>query len=219
MRTLSVLKWVPPFARGSVKEFRVRWALEEAGLPYEEKVLTPEDQNAPGYRAVQPFGQVPVVEEDGFEMFESGAIVLRIAEKCEALMPADAQGRALTMQWVFAALTSVQPAVAEVAALDFFYPQEEWAKLRRPSAEEFLQRRLGQISGRLEGREWLEDRFTAGDLMMVTVLRDLRHRDFIAKMPVLDAYVKRAEARPAFKKALADHMALYAEAAKAEAAE
>ena len=218
MRKLSVLKWVPPFARGSVKEFRVRWALEEAGLPYEERVLTPEDRDAADYRAVQPFGQVPVLEEDGFEMFESGAILLRIAEKAEALMPRDAQGRARTMQWVFAAVASIQPAVDQVTALDFFYPEEEWAKLRRPSAEEFLMHRLGLLSGRLEGREWLEDRFTAGDLMMVTVLRDLRHRDFMAKMPVLDAYVKRAEARPAFRKALADHMALYAEAAKAEAA-
>ena len=219
MVRFSVLKWVPPFARGSVKEFRVRWALEEAGLPYEEEVLTPEDQASAVYRERQIFGQVPVLEDDGFEMFESGAIVLHLAEKHEVLMPHDEQGRARTMQWVLAALTSIQPAVAEVAALDFFYPQEEWAKLRRPSAEEFLQRRLGQISGRLEGREWLEDRFTAGDLMMVTVLRDLRHRDFISKFPPLEAYVKRAEARPAFQRALADHMALYAEAAKAEAAE
>lgn len=218
MRKLNVLKWVPPFARGSVKEFRVRWALEEAGLPYEERVLTPEDRDAADYRAVQPFGQVPVLEEDGFEMFESGAIMLRIAEKAEALMPRDERSRARTMQWVFAAVASIQPAVDQVTALDFFYPEEEWAKLRRPSAEEFLMHRLGLLSGRLEGREWLEDRFTAGDLMMVTVLRDLRHRDFMAKMPVLDAYVKRAEARPAFRKALADHMALYAEAAKAEAA-
>jgi glutathione S-transferase len=218
MIRISVLKWVPPFARGSVKEFRVRWALTEAGLPYEERVLAPEDQDAARYRAVQPFGQVPVLEEDGFEMFESGAIVLHLAEKHEVLMPRDEQGRARTMQWVLAAQTSVQPAVAEVTALDFFYPDEEWAKMRRPGAEEFLMRRLGQLSGRLEGREWLEDRFTAGDLMMVTVLRDLRHRDFVSKFPPLEAYVKRAEARPAFKKALGDHMALYAEAAKAEAA-
>ena len=110
MIRLSVLKWVPPFARGSVKEFRVRWALEEAGLAYEERVLAPEDQDAAADRAVQPFGQVPVLEEDGFAMFESGAIVLRIAEKSDALMPADEKGRARTMQWVFAALTSVQPA-------------------------------------------------------------------------------------------------------------
>jgi glutathione S-transferase len=106
MIRLSVLKWVPPFARGSVKEFRVRWALEEAGLAYEERVLAPEDQAAAAYRAVQPFGQVPVLEEDGFAMFESGAIMLRIAEKSDALMPADEKGRARTMQWVFAALTS-----------------------------------------------------------------------------------------------------------------
>lgn len=219
MIRFSVLKWVPPFARGSVKEFRVRWALEEAGFPYEEEVLTPEDQEAPAYRARQIFGQVPAYEEDGLAMSESGAILLHIAEKAEALMPADAQGRASAVQWVFAAVTSVQPAIDQVTALDFFYANEEWAKLRRPSAEEFLKRRLGALAKRLEGREWLEDRFTAGDLMMVTVLRDLRHTDILAGFPPLAAYVSRAEARPAFKKALADHMALYAEAAKAEAAE
>ena len=218
MIQLSVLKWVPPFARGSVKEYRVRWALEEAGLAYTENVLTPEDQDAADYRAVQPFGQVPVYEEDGFVLFESGAIVLHIAEKSEALMPRDAQGRARAMQWMLAAQTSVQPAVDAVTALDFFYGDEEWAKLRRPGAEAFLRRRLGQLAGRLEGREWLEDRFTMGDLMMVTVLRDLRHRDFVAEFPALAAYVKRAEARPAFQRALSDHLALYAEAEKAEAA-
>ncbi|ABS62589.1 Glutathione S-transferase domain [Parvibaculum lavamentivorans DS-1] len=219
MRTLSVLKWVPPFARGSVKEFRVRWALEEAGLPYEERVLTPADQDAADYRALQPFGQVPVLEEDGFELFESGAIVLRIAEKSEVLLPRDERTRAKAIQWMFAAQTSVQPSIDQVTALDFFYPEEEWAKLRRPGAEDFLKRRLGQLAGRLEGREWLEDRFTAGDLMMATVLRDLRHRDFLSGFPALAGYVKRCEARPAFQRALADHMALYAEAAKAEAAE
>ena len=219
MRKISVLKWVPPFARGSVKELRVRWALEEAGLPYEEEVLTPEDQDAASYRARQPFGQVPAYEDGEVSMFESGAIVLHIAEKSDALMPRDAQGHARTMQWMFAALTSIQPAVADVTALDFFYPQEEWATMRRPGAEEFLRRRLGQLAGCLEGREWLEDRFTAGDLMMVTVLRDLRHRDFIGEFPALDAYVKRGQARPAFQRALAAHMALYADAAKAEAAE
>lgn len=219
MRKISVLKWVPPFARGSVKELRVRWALEEAGLPYEEEVLAPKDQDAASYRARQPFGQVPAYEDGEISMFESGAIVLHIAEKSDALMPRDAKGRARTMQWMFAAQTSVQPAIDAVTALDFFYPQEEWAKLRRPGAEEFLTRRLGQLSGCLEGREWLEDRFTAGDLLMTTVLRDLRHRDFLREFPPLDAYVKRAEARPAFERALAAHMALYAEAAKAEAAE
>lgn len=218
MRKLSVLKWVPPFARGSVKEFRVRWALEEAGLAYEEQVLTPEDQDAAAYRAVQPFGQVPVLNEDGFEMFESGAIVLRIAEKSEALMPRDEHGRARAIQWVFAAVTSVQSSIDDVTALDFFHAEEEWATLRRPGAEAFLMRRLGQLAGRLDGRDWLEDRFTAGDLMMATVLRDLRHRNFVAGFPSLDGYLKRCEARPAFGKALADHMALYAEAAKAEAA-
>lgn len=211
MRKLSVLKWVPPFARGSVKEFRVRWALEEAGLPYEEEVLAPEDQDAASYRAVQPFGQVPVLEEDGFAMFESGAIVLTIAEKSEALMPRDDKGRARTMQWMFAAQTSVQPAIDAVTALDFFYPEEEWAKMRRPGAEEFLMRRLGQVSGRLEGREWLEDRFTAGDLMMVTVLRRIEGSALLARYPTLTAYIARGEARPAFQRAFAAQLAVFEE--------
>lgn len=216
MIKFSSFEWVPDFARGYVKEFRVRWALEEAGLRYDEMCLSMDDKVSPAYLKKQPFAQVPCYEDGEVSMFESGAILLRIAEQSEALMPRDAQGRARTMSWVFAALNSVEPAVSAVTHIDLFYKDEEWAKLRRPSAVEFLQLRLRQLAGWLGDREWLEDRFTAGDLMMTTVLREVRQEDVLAQFQTLRAYRARGEARPAFQKAMRDHLALYANADAAE---
>lgn len=147
-------------------------------------------------------------------MFESGAIVLRIAEQSEALMPRDAQGRARTMSWVFAALNSVEPEVAHLAAIDLFHEGEEWARLRRPGAVENVLHRLRQLAGWLGDRDYLEDRFTAGDLMMTTVLREVRQEEVLVQFPTLRAYRERCEARPAFRQALADHLAIYAQAAE-----
>ncbi|MBX3509390.1 MAG: glutathione S-transferase family protein [Parvibaculum sp.] len=212
MNRFSSFDWVPDFARGHVKEFRVRWALEEAGLPYSEMCISQDDKIAPAYLRKQPFGQVPCYDDGEVAMFESGAILLHIAEKSEVLMPRDPQGRARTMSWVFAALNSVEPAVSAVTHIDLFYKDEEWAKLRRPGAVEFLLLRLRQLAGWLGDREWLEDRFTAGDLMMTTVLRDVRQDDVIAQFPTLRAYRARGEARPAFQKAMRDHLALFANA-------
>lgn len=210
MIKVSAFRWVPPFAQGLVRELRVRWALEEAGLAYEERLIGPEDQKSEGYRSLQPFGQVPAYEEDGLTLFESGAIVLHIAERSEALMPSDASGRERAKTWMFAALNSVEPAVQNLAEIDLFHPDEEWAKMRRPAVVERVRSRLERLSSCLEGREHLEGRFTAGDLLMTTVLRLLRHTDLVAEMPALEAYQKRCEARPAFQKALADHMAPFA---------
>lgn len=216
MRTFSSFNWVPDFARGYVKEFRVRWALEEAGLPYDEICISQDDKVTPAYMKKQPFAQVPCYEDGEVSMFESGAILLRIAEQSEALMPRDAQGRARTMSWIFAALNSVEPTVSAVTHIDLFYKDEEWAKLRRPSAVEFLQLRLRQLAGWLGDRDFLEDRFTAGDLMMTTVLREVRQEDVLAQFPTLRAYRARCEARPAFQKAMRDHLSLYANADAAE---
>ncbi|MDZ4370634.1 MAG: glutathione S-transferase family protein, partial [Phenylobacterium sp.] len=177
MIAITAFQWVPPFARGVVKDLRVRWALEEAGLPYEQRLLGPGDGDSSDYRAVQPWGQVPVMHEGDLTLFESGAIVLRIAERSEALFPADDAGRAKAIQWMFAALSSVEPAVGELVSIDLFHPDEDWAKARRPSAEAFARLKLAPLAKRLAGREYLEDRFTAGDLLMVTVLRDLRGTD------------------------------------------
>ena len=206
MIALTSFKWVPPFARGLVRDLRVRWALEEAGIPYSEKQIGLGEQDAPEYRAVQPFGQVPVFEEDDLTLFESGAIVLRVAERSEALCPRDDAGRSKTTQWVLAALNSVEPDIQNLASIDLFFAEEDWAKARRPGAEASAKLKLDAVARRLQGREYLEDRFTAGDLMMVTVLRNLRHTDLVSGHPVLGPYVARCEARPAFQRALKAQM-------------
>lgn len=211
MIRISAFRWVPPFAQGLVRDLRVRWALEEAGLAYEERLIGPEDQTSESYRDLQPFGQVPAYEEGGLVLFESGAIVLHVAERSDALMPSDPSARARSKTWMFAALNTVEPPIQKLAEIDLFHAEEEWAKLRRPAAVEAVKTRLVNLSGWLDGRDYLEDRFTAGDLLMTTVLRNLRHTDLVAQMPVLEAYRLRCEARPAFQSALADQMAPFAE--------
>lgn len=211
MITVTAFRWVPPFAQGVVRDLRVRWALEEVGLPYQEKLIgLGEDQASEAYRHLQPFGQVPVYEEEGLTLFESGSIVLHIAEKSEVLMPREPAARARAITWMFAALNSLEPHLQSFTAIDVFFKNEEWAKLRRPSAMQMAEKRLDELATWMKGREWLEDRFTAGDLLMVSVLRILRHTDLVAARPALEAYRLRGEARPAFQKALADQMAPFA---------
>jgi glutathione S-transferase len=204
---LTAFKWVPPLAQGLVKDLRVRWALEEAGLPYTEGLLGLGEQHSPAHRAAQPFGQVPVYEEDGLTLFETGAILMRIGEKSEALLPTDPAGRARACTWMFAALNSVEPHVQNLTTIDLFFADEEWAKLRRAGAEKMAQSRLDAVAASLQGRDYLEGRFTAGDLLMVTVLQILRHTSLVKDMPVLAAYQARCEARPAFQRALAAQLA------------
>jgi len=202
MITVSAFKWVPDFARGQVRDLRVRWALEEAGLPYRTRLLGQGDQDKPEYRAMQPFGQVPVFEEDGFVLFESGAIVLHIGERSEALLPKEPGARARATQWLIAALNSIEPFIMNVAAIDLFYAGEEWAKLRRPGAVEFAQKRLSALSKSLGDKPYLDgDRFTAGDLMMTTVLRILERTDIVTSDKRLAAYIERCTARSAFGRA------------------
>jgi len=203
MITISAFKWVPEFARGQVRDLRARWALEEAGLTYETRLLEQGDQDNPEYRALQPFGQVPILEEDGLVLFESGAIVLHIGERSEALLPKETAPRARAIQWLIAALNSIEPFVMNVALIDLFYAGEQWAKLRRPGAVEFVQRRLSALSNSLGDKPFLDgDRFTAGDLMMTTVLRILKHTDIVSSDRRLEAYMERCTARPPFKRAL-----------------
>jgi glutathione S-transferase len=199
--------WVPPFARGLVRDLRVRWALEEAGLDYESVTIDHQDKNEADYRALQPFGQVPVYEEDGdggepLVLFESGAILLHVGERSEALLPRDPGQRAKAIQWVFAALNSIEPHVQNYALMVGFYAEQEWAKLRAPEARKLAESRLDALAGRLGDREHLEDGFTAGDLMMTSVLRILRGTDLLDERPGLRAYQERQEARPAFQRAL-----------------
>jgi glutathione S-transferase len=211
MITVSAFRWVPPFARGLVRDLRVRWALEEAGLPHRARLIGPEDQKSKDYRAMQPFGQVPAYEEEGLVLFESGAILLHIAERSDVLMPSDAKSRARTTAWIFAAINSVEPHIQNLTAIDLFHADQDWAKQRRPGALQLAQSRLAALSDWLGSRDYLEDRFTVADLLMTTVLRIPRHCDLVAQYPALDAYRLRCEARPAFKRALDAQMADFAE--------
>jgi glutathione S-transferase len=203
MITISGFKSVPEFAHGQVRDLRARWALEEAGLAYRSRLLKQGDQNKPEYRALQPFGQVPVLEENGFVLFESGAIVLYIGERSEALLPRDAAARRRATQWLIAALNTLEPFLLNVLIIDLFYSNEQWAKLRRPGAVEFAQKRLAALSASLGDKPYHDDdRITAGDLMMTTVLRILNHTDIVTSDKRLAAYIERCTARPAFKRAL-----------------
>ena len=209
MITISAFKWVPPFAQGLVRDLRVRWALEEAGLPYEVKLIDPSVQSSSDYRAWQPFGQVPVLEEDGLVLFESGSIVLHIGARSETLLPADPQARARAVTWVFAALDSIEIAVSPLAEIDLFHGGEDWVKERRPGVEKFTLQRLKDLATWLGDRAYLEGTFTAGDLMMTTVLRILRHTDLLDREPTLKAYKERCEARPAFQRALRGQLSAF----------
>ena len=177
------------------------------GTAHESRLLGPDEKKSKEYRAMQPFGQVPAYEGDGLVLFESGAILLHIAEQSDVLMPSDAKGRARTITWMFAALNSIEPGIQNLAAIDLFHAEEDWAKARRPGALKDAQVRLAALSDWLDGRDYLEDRFTVADLLMTTVLRIPRNTDLIAQMPVLEAYRLRCEARPAFTRALAAQMA------------
>ena len=201
-------RWVPPFALGLVRDLRVRWALEEASLVYESRLIGFEERTSDAYRRKHPFAMVPVLETGGEIVIESGAIVHSIAEDCEALMPTGR--RTETLAWMFVALNTIEPPVQNLFAIDRLHKEEEWAKLRRPGAVEAVRVRLSALSEWLDGRDYLLGRFTAADILMTTVLRSIRHTDLVAGFSTLDAYVKRCEARPAFQKALKDQTADYA---------
>ena len=207
---ITAFRWVPEFAQGVVRDLRARWALEEAGLDYRVRLL---GQERPlEYLKEQPFDQVPCFSDGKVRIFESGAIVQYIGEQSEALLPSDPQGKYRAIQWTYAGLNSVEPAILNLLLIDIFYAGQEWATLRRPGAEDFVKLKLKRVSDWLGDKQCLEgDRFTIGDLVMVTVLRFLRHTDLVSQVPNLAAYLKRGEERPAFQRALSDQLAVYAE--------
>jgi glutathione S-transferase len=215
MIKITAFKMVPPFAQGLVRDLRVRWALEEAGLSYETELVDGTSSKSAAYRERQPFGQVPVLEEDGLVLFESGAILLHLGAESDALLPAEPKARARAVAWVFAALNSIEIAIQPLAEIDLFHKDESWTGERRPQAEAFTLERLGLLAGWLGDREYLEGRFTAGDLMMAAVLRILRHTDLVARFPTLTAYLARCEARPAFQRALRAQLAVFEQHAEA----
>ncbi len=203
-------RWAPPFAQGLVRDLRVRWALHEAGLAYETRLIGVEERTSAVHRKRHPFGMVPVFEDNGRQLIESGAIVYAIAKQSPALMPEDEARRDQMLAWMFAALNTVDVPVQNLFDIDVLHRAETWAQLRRPDAVKAVEVRLGELADALGERDYLLGRFTAADILMVTVLRFLRHTDLVASLPTLAAYVARCEARPAFQEALREQMAEYA---------
>jgi glutathione S-transferase len=200
---ISAFSWVPDFAQGQVRDLRPRWALEEAGIPYAVKKLDATTERPANYFAEQPFGQVPSYRDEAVSLFESGAIVLHIGQHSETLLPADPAARARATAWLIAALNSIEPYLMQLATIDIFAPGEDWAKQRRPSVVEMIMQRLGRLPDALGDKPYLDgDHFTAGDLMMTTVLRILDRTDLLQTYSNLVAWKERCEARPAFQAAL-----------------
>lgn len=206
--TITAFDWVPDFARGQVRDLRVRWALEEVGQPYAVRLLSQGEQKATPHRAHQPFGQVPTYEDGDLTLFESGAIVFHIAERFGGLLPDDPAARARAVEWMFAALNTVEPPIMDRSIATIFEADKPWSNPRLPAVEARIDERLGELARRLGDKNWLDgDAFTAGDLLMVAVLRILDGSDMLAKYPGLTAYVARGTARPAFARALDAQMA------------
>ncbi len=201
---ITALDWVPEFARGHVRDYRARWACEELGLDYAEKLMpTPRPES---YFHDQPWGQVPALHDGDVEVFESGAIMLHLAEKGEALLPSEPKARARAISWLFAAMNTIEPLMFEVSNVNIFARGEDWAVLRKPSLYEFLGKRLEKLSEALGDKDWLEGEFTIGDLAMASVLRVGEHAQPMKAQPSLVAYLDRAKARPAFQRAIADQI-------------
>ena len=200
--TITAFDWVPDFAKGQVRDLRVRWALEEVGERYDVRYLSQGEQKGPEHRALQPFGQVPTFEESGLVLFESGAIALHIAESRGSLLPVDPHGRARAIEWLFAALNTVEPPISDRAIATLFEADQPWSAPRLPAIEARIRTRLGEMAERLGDRDWFDGAFSVGDLMMVAVLRMLAGSPLLAEHPVLESYAARGEARPAFRRAL-----------------
>ena len=201
---LTALRWVPPFAQGFVRDLRARWAFEEVGRAYRTELLDLSAIKQPPYRARQPFGQVPALQDGDISIFESGAIVLHIARSAPGLLPDDRAGEARATEWMFAALNSVEPRIFDYQAMHIFERDRPWAAERQPFVTEKLSDRLGELAAAFGDGPWLDgDTFTAGDLVMVSVLRQLGPSGLLEQHPTLAAYVARGEARAAFQRALA----------------
>jgi len=198
--------WVPDFAQGHVRDLRVRWALEEAGLPYETRLVTHEEKIQGPHLARQPFGQIPVMEIDGETMFESGAIVWTIAEASETLLPKDLNARRRVMSWFFAALNSVEPPFMTLAWLELFAKEKEAAARLKPETIERFEKRLERLDAALGEADYLAGDFSAADLMMAAVLRPTHNTGLFERFPRLARYIARCECRPGFQKALADQL-------------
>ncbi len=208
--TVTGFPWVPPFAQGLVRDLRVRWALEEVGQPYEVRRVSFREMKEPAHRARNPFGQIPTYEDGDLVLFESGAIVLHIAERHSGLLPDDPTARARAVAWIFAALNTVEPPILERANARLLEGDRPWSQERLPLVEDRVRTRLSQLSARLGDADWLDGAFSTGDLLMVSVLLRLRAPGLLDGFPRLVAYVARGEARAAYKRAFAAQLAINA---------
>ena len=201
--TITAFEKSPDGGQGLARDTRVRWALEEAGQPYEVRQVSFKAMKQPAHLAVQPFGQIPTYEEDGLVLFETGAIVLHIAERFGGLLPADANGRARAISWMFAAVNTIEPPILELPIAMFLEKDKPWTAERLPLIRDRIRKRLQLLADRLGDAEWLDGDFSAGDLMMASVLLRLRASGLLDEFANLAAYVARAEARPAYQRAFA----------------
>jgi glutathione S-transferase len=207
--TITVFEASLDEGRGLARDMRVRWALEEVGQPYEVRLVPWEKFKEEAHLARNPFGQIPTYEEGDLTLFESGAIVFHIAERFPGLLPKDADARARTIMWMFAALNTVEPPIVDRDVVEYFEGGKSWQGERFAMVDERIRGRLNQLSARLGDAEWLDGAFSAADILMVHVLRRLEGTDILREYPNLAAYVARAEARPAYKRAFAAQLAVF----------
>ena len=206
--TITAFERSPDGGKGLARDTRVRWALEEVGQPYEVRLVSFKAMKEPAHRALQPFGQIPTYEEGDLTLFETGAIVFHIAERHAGLLPDDANARARAITWMFAALNTVEPPILELVSAKLLEGDKSWSAQRMPLVVDRVRDRLGQLSHRLGDADWLDGAFSAGDLMMVSVLLRLRPSGILDEFPSLAAYVARGEARPAYQRAFAAQLAV-----------
>jgi glutathione S-transferase len=207
--TITAFEQSPDRGRGLARDMRVRWALEEVGQPYEVRLVSFGAMKEPAHRALHPFGQIPTYEEGDLALFESGAIVFHLAERRAGLLPEDANARARAITWMFAAINTVEPPILDLVTVKLVEGDKPWCEQRLPLVQDRIRVRLGELSARFGDADWLDGAFSAGDLMMVTVLLRLRPSGMLDEYPRLAAYVARGEARPAYKRAFAAQLAVF----------
>lgn len=209
--TITAFEASPDRGRGLARDMRVRWALEEAGQPYDVRLVSFQEMKEPAHMAIHPFGQIPTYEEGDLTLFESGSIVFHIAER-HGLLPAAANARARAVTWLFAAVNTVEPPIFELSLAKVLESKESWYEARLPMLKERVRKRLGELSNYLGEAAWLDGEFSVGDLMMISVLLRWKAAGMVDEFPNLTAYVARGEARPAYQRAFAAQLAVFSAA-------
>ena len=210
--TITAFERSPDKGRGLARDMRVRWALEEVGRAYDVRLVSFKEMKEPPHKAIQPFGQIPTYQEDGLALFESGAILLHIAERNPGLLPADANARSRAIAWMFAALNTIEPPVFDHNLVTILDRDKPWYEQRLAALEELIRKRLDDLSHSLGDADWINGVFSAADILMVTTLRRLETSGILKGYPNLAAYVVRAEARPAYKRAFEAQLAVFKQA-------